>query len=141
MKHLAPLGAVYQAGTLSGNPVAVACGLATLKLIRAPGFYERLGAATQAVVDGLAGAARGAASLLRDHVGGMFGIYFAESVPASYAQVMARQGPLHRFFHAMLDRGVYLAPSAFEPASCRRRTTARDRRDRGGGATGVRSRR
>jgi glutamate-1-semialdehyde 2,1-aminomutase len=116
MKHLAPLGAVYQAGTLSGNPVAVACGLATLKLIQAPGFYERLGAQTQALVDGLAGAARDAdASFCADRVGGMFGIYFAGSVPASYAQIMATdKSRFNAFFHAMLERGVYLAPSAFE---------------------------
>jgi glutamate-1-semialdehyde 2,1-aminomutase len=116
MKHLAPLGAVYQAGTLSGNPVAVACGMATLKLIQAPGFYERLGASTQALVDGLSGAAREVgATFCADRVGAMFGIYFAGSVPASYAQVMATDKErFNRFFHAMLDRGVYLAPSAFE---------------------------
>ena len=116
MKHLAPLGAVYQAGTLSGNPVAVACGLATLKLIQAPGFYEQLGAATQALVDGLTGAAREAGvTFCADRVGAMFGIYFAKSAPASYSQVMATdKDRFNRFFHAMLDRGVYLAPSAFE---------------------------
>ena len=116
MKHLAPLGAVYQAGTLSGNPVAVACGLATLKLIQAPGFYERLGAGTQALVDGLSGAAREAGvTFCADRVGGMFGIYFAGAVPASYARIMATdKDRFNRFFHAMLDRGVYLAPSAFE---------------------------
>jgi glutamate-1-semialdehyde 2,1-aminomutase len=116
MRHLAPLGAVYQAGTLSGNPVAVACGLATLRLIQAPGFYERLGESTQALVDGLAGAARDAgATFCADRVGGMFGIYFAGSVPASYAQIMATdKDRFNRFFHAMLDRGVYLAPSAYE---------------------------
>jgi glutamate-1-semialdehyde 2,1-aminomutase len=116
MKHLAPLGAVYQAGTLSGNPVAVACGMATLKLIQAPGFYERLGATTQSLVDGLTGAAREAGvTFCADRVGGMFGIYFAESVPASYAQVTATdKDRFNAFFHAMLDRGVYLAPSAFE---------------------------
>jgi glutamate-1-semialdehyde 2,1-aminomutase len=116
MKHLAPLGAVYQAGTLSGNPVAVACGMATLKLIQAPGFYERLGASTQALVDGLAGAARETGvTFCADRVGGMFGLYFAQSIPASYAQVMATdKDRFNKFFHAMLDRGVYLAPSAFE---------------------------
>ena len=116
MKHLAPLGAVYQAGTLSGNPVAVACGLATLELIQAPGFYERLGAATQALVDGLSGAAREAGvTFCADRVGAMFGIYFAGAVPASYGQIMATdKDRFNRFFHAMLDRGVYLAPSAFE---------------------------
>ncbi len=116
MKHLAPLGPVYQAGTLSGNPVAVACGLATLKLIQAPGFYERLGVQTAKLVDGLAGAARAAGvEFSADAVGGMFGIYFAKRVPASYAQVMAcDKERFNRFFHAMLARGVYLAPSAFE---------------------------
>jgi glutamate-1-semialdehyde 2,1-aminomutase len=119
MKHLAPLGPVYQAGTLSGNPVAVACGLATLRLVQQPGFYERLGQQTRKLVDGLQAAARGVASrglaFSADHVGGMFGLYFSPSVPATYAQVM--QGDKARFnvfFHAMLDRGVYLAPSAFE---------------------------
>jgi glutamate-1-semialdehyde 2,1-aminomutase len=116
MKHLAPLGAVYQAGTLSGNPVAVACGMATLKLIQAPGFYEQLGANTQALVDGLGAAAREAGvTFCADRVGAMFGIYFAPAVPASYAQIMATdKDRFNRFFHAMLDRGVYLAPSAYE---------------------------
>jgi glutamate-1-semialdehyde 2,1-aminomutase len=116
MKHLAPLGAVYQAGTLSGNPVAVACGLATLKLIQAPGFYERLGAATQSLVDGLSAAAREAGErFCADRVGAMFGLYFAERVPASYAQIMATdKNRFNAFFHAMLERGVYLAPSAYE---------------------------
>jgi len=101
---------------LSGNPVAVACGMATLKLIQAPGFYEALGAATQALVDGLAGAARAAgATFCADRVGGMFGLYFAAAVPASYSQVMATdKNRFNAFFHAMLERGVYLAPSAFE---------------------------
>jgi len=118
MKHLAPLGAVYQAGTLSGNPVAVACGMATLKLIQQPGFYERLGGRTAALVDGLKRAAREAAPGIPfsgDSVGGMFGIYFSPAAPGSYAQVMqADKERFNRFFHAMLDRGVYLAPSAFE---------------------------
>jgi glutamate-1-semialdehyde 2,1-aminomutase len=118
MKHLAPLGAVYQAGTLSGNPVAVACGLATLREIQRPGFYETLGRATQRLVEGLVGAARSAAPSLAfsgDSVGGMFGVYFASAVPSSYAQVMASDRErFNRFFHAMLDQGVYLAPSAFE---------------------------
>ncbi|GMV59401.1 MAG: glutamate-1-semialdehyde 2,1-aminomutase [Betaproteobacteria bacterium] len=116
MKHLAPLGPVYQAGTLSGNPVAVACGLATLKLIQAPGFYDRLAARTTKLVDGLAGAACAAGvDFSADAVGGMFGLYFSKGVPASYAQVMAcDKERFNRFFHAMLARGVYLAPSAFE---------------------------
>jgi glutamate-1-semialdehyde 2,1-aminomutase len=116
MRHLAPLGAVYQAGTLSGNPVAVACGMATLKLIQAPGFYQRLGAQTQALVDGLTAAAREAgARFCADRVGGMFGLYFADQVPARYAEVTATdRDRFNAFFHAMLERGVYLAPSAFE---------------------------
>jgi glutamate-1-semialdehyde 2,1-aminomutase len=107
---------VYQAGTLSGNPVAVACGLATLTLIQAPGFYDGLGANTQALVDGLVGAAREhGVRFAGDRVGGMFGIYFADRVPSSYADVMAAdKGMFNAFFHAMLDLGVYLAPSAFE---------------------------
>jgi glutamate-1-semialdehyde 2,1-aminomutase len=118
MRHLAPLGAVYQAGTLSGNPVAVACGLATLREIQRPGFYESLAARTRQLVSGLAAAATAAAPGLAfsgDSVGGMFGVYFAEQPPATYAQVMAAdKDRFNRFFHAMLARGVYLAPSAFE---------------------------
>ena len=116
MKHLAPEGAVYQAGTLSGNPVAVACGLATLRLVQAPGFYERLTEQTAKLMRGLAEAARGAGtSFCADSVGGMFGLYFADAVPGTYAGIMATdKARFNRFFHAMLDRGVYLAPSAFE---------------------------
>jgi glutamate-1-semialdehyde 2,1-aminomutase len=116
MKHLAPLGPVYQAGTLSGNPVAVACGLATLKLIRQPGFYERLGAQTGRLIDGLVAAAQAArVAFCGDRVGGMFGIYFAREVPGTYARVTATdKDRFSTFFHAMLARGVYLAPSAFE---------------------------
>jgi glutamate-1-semialdehyde 2,1-aminomutase len=116
MKHLAPLGGVYQAGTLSGNPVAVSCGMATLKLIQAPGFYERLTAQTGKLIDGLVASAQmHGLPFCGDFVGGMFGIYFAPSVPQSYAQIMATDKErFNRFFHAMLDRGVYLAPSAYE---------------------------
>ena len=116
MKHLAPEGAVYQAGTLSGNPVAVACGLATLRLVQAPGFYERLTEQTAKLMRGLAEAARGAGvRFCADSVGGMFGLYFADAVPGTYAGIMATdKARFNRFFHAMLDRGVYLAPSAFE---------------------------
>ena len=116
MKHLAPLGGVYKAGTLSGNPVAVSCGLATLKVIQAPGFYERLSAQTGKLIDGLVAAAQiHDVPFCGDFVGGMFGIYFAPSVPQSYAQIMATDKErFNRFFHAMLDRGVYLAPSAYE---------------------------
>ncbi|HEX7635155.1 MAG TPA: glutamate-1-semialdehyde 2,1-aminomutase, partial [Noviherbaspirillum sp.] len=116
MKHLAPLGPVYQAGTLSGNPVAVAAGMATLKLIQAPGFYESLSAQTAKLVRGLSAAAKAAGiAFCADAVGGMFGLYFAESVPDTYAQVMAcDKDKFNAFFHAMLELGVYLAPSAFE---------------------------
>jgi glutamate-1-semialdehyde 2,1-aminomutase len=116
MEKIAPLGPVYQAGTLSGNPVAVAAGLATLALTEAPGFYERLAARTRALTDGLAGAAkRAGVAFCANAVGGMFGLYFAERVPATYDAVMATdKARFNRFFHAMLDAGVYFAPSAYE---------------------------
>ena len=116
MSHLSPLGAVYQAGTLSGNPVAVAAGLATLRLIEAPGFYERLGTQTLSLATGLAAAA-GAAGIAfcADAVGGMFGFYFAECLPVRLAGVSASNiERFKRFFHAMLERGIYFAPSAYE---------------------------
>ncbi|MDR5819605.1 glutamate-1-semialdehyde 2,1-aminomutase [Caballeronia sp. LZ043] len=116
MAHLAPLGGVYQAGTLSGNPIAVAAGLATLRLIQRPGFYDDLAKQTRKLVDGLTAAAREARiPFCADSIGGMFGLYFSEQVPASFAQI--QQGDTLRFnafFHAMLDAGVYFAPSAFE---------------------------
>ena len=116
MERIAPLGPVYQAGTLSGNPVAVAAGLATLTAIQAPGFYERLSERTRALTDGLAVAAASAGvTFSAQSIGGMFGIYFAAKVPQSYAEVMAcDKDAFNRFFHRMLDAGVYLAPSAFE---------------------------
>jgi glutamate-1-semialdehyde 2,1-aminomutase len=116
MEKIAPLGPVYQAGTLSGNPLSVAAGLATLKKIAAPGFYEALTARTKSLVDGLAGAAKKrGVKFSAQSVGGMFGLYFAATPPASYAEVMAGdKEAFNRFFHAMLDAGVYLAPSAFE---------------------------
>jgi glutamate-1-semialdehyde 2,1-aminomutase len=116
MQHLAPLGGVYQAGTLSGNPVAVACGLATLKLIQRPGFYDALAAQTSKLMDGLVAAAKpSGVPFCADAVGGMFGIYFAPTVPQTYAQIMAMdKNRFNAFFHAMLGRGVYLAPSAYE---------------------------
>jgi len=116
MKHLAPLGGVYQAGTLSGNPVTVAAGMATLKIIQQPDFYTHLTAQTRKLADGLAAAAKAAGvSFAADAIGGMFGLYFDAKVPTSYAEVM--QGDkerFNRFFHKMLDAGVYFAPSAFE---------------------------
>ncbi|MFZ6646384.1 glutamate-1-semialdehyde 2,1-aminomutase [Undibacterium sp. TJN25] len=116
MKHMAPLGGVYQAGTLSGNPVAVAAGLSTLKLIQQPGFYENLSAQTRKLVQGLSAAAAAAGvTFCADSQGGMFGLYFAAEVPGSYAAVMqSDKEKFNRFFHLMLDAGVYLAPSAFE---------------------------
>ena len=116
MRYLAPLGSVYQAGTLSGNPVAVAAGLSTLKLVQAPGFYEALTAQTRRLAMGLAAAASAAGvSFCADAVGGMFGLYFAQRVPASYAEVTACDtARFNVFFHAMLDAGIYFAPSAFE---------------------------
>ena len=116
MECIAPLGPVYQAGTLSGNPVAVAAGLATLRLLRAPGFYAELEARTQALCSGLASAAaRYGVPFSAQAVGGMFGLYFRAACPNSFAEVMqADAAAFTRFFHAMLDAGHYLAPSAFE---------------------------
>jgi glutamate-1-semialdehyde 2,1-aminomutase len=116
MDKLAPLGPVYQAGTLSGNPVAVAAGLKTLEKISAPGFFDALTAQTRRLVDGLTAAAKDAGILAcADSVGGMFGLYFSPKLPTSYAEVMAcDKEAFNRFFHLMLLEGVYLAPSAFE---------------------------
>ena len=116
MQRIAPLGPVYQAGTLSGNPVAVAAGLATLKLVQAPGFYERLSGTTHALADGLARTARKHGVVFSaQSVGGMFGIYFRAQPPAGFIEVMqCDKEAFNRFFHAMLERGVYFAPSAYE---------------------------
>jgi glutamate-1-semialdehyde 2,1-aminomutase len=116
MDALAPVGPVYQAGTLSGNPVAVAAGLATLNAVSQPGFYEALGAKTLALCEGLNIAARDAGkTFCADCQGGMFGLYFAANPPETFAEVMASdREAFNRFFHAMLDKGFYLAPSAFE---------------------------
>ena len=117
MASIAPDGPVYQAGTLSGNPVAMAAGLTTLNLIDAPGFYEKLGERTRQLTDGLAAAAADAGiALCVEHYGGMFGFVFTESGPVrSFAQVAAADVERFKaFFHGMLDEGVYLAPSAFE---------------------------
>ncbi len=116
MSKLAPLGSVYQAGTLSGNPVAVAAGLKTLEIVSRPGFYECLTGQTQKLMSGLQKIAdKAGIPFATDSVGGMFGMYFAKSVPTSYAEVtQTNVETFKRFFHAMLDEGVYLAPSAYE---------------------------
>jgi glutamate-1-semialdehyde 2,1-aminomutase len=117
MEQLAPLGPIYQAGTLSGNPVAMVAGLTTLELISTPGFHQRLGASTDLLVRRFAAAAAAAGiPLATNHVCGMFGFFFtAENTIDSFAKVMTCDvGRFRRFFHAMLDAGIYLAPSAFE---------------------------
>ena len=116
MEQLAPLGPVYQAGTLSGNPVATACGLETLRQIQKPGFFEALSARTRSLVDGLLGAAaRAGVPMAGDCEGGMFGFFFAAKLPQNYADVMATdQQRFNRFFHAMLERGIYFAPALYE---------------------------
>jgi glutamate-1-semialdehyde 2,1-aminomutase len=116
MAHLAPLGNVYQAGTLSGNPVAVAAGLKTLELIAQDGFFERLTATTTRLVAGLANAGRDAGVALSSaSLGGMFGLFFSAAAPSNFADVMkSDRDRFNLFFHAMLKRGIYLAPSAFE---------------------------
>ncbi|MBS1209082.1 MAG: hemL [Proteobacteria bacterium] len=116
MEKIAPLGTVYQAGTLSGSPVAVAAGLATLRLISRPGFYVGLNARTHAFADGMtAAAAKHGVAFSAQAVGAMFGLYFSAQPPQSFAEVMqADVERFKRFFHLMLDAGHYLAPSAFE---------------------------
>ena len=116
MENLAPLGKVYQAGTLSGNPVATACGLATLDVISQPGFYDDLAAKTQRLVAGLQAAAdKVSLPFCTDSQGGMFGFFFLPQLPQNYTQVMKTDGELfNRFYHGMLDRGVYFAPALYE---------------------------
>lgn len=116
MELLAPLGAVYQAGTLSGNPVATACGLATLRELQKPGFYEALSARTQRLVAGLTEAAHGAGlPFCGDSQGGMFGFFFMDQLPQNYATVMTTDGArFNKFYHGMLERGVYFAPALYE---------------------------
>jgi len=116
MEHISPLGPVYQAGTLSGNPIAMTAGLKTLELISAPGFYEQLAERTAQLCDGLDARARVAGiPLSTNRAGAMFGVFFTDGQVTNYAEATAcNQEQFNAFFHGMLDRGVYLAPSAFE---------------------------
>jgi len=116
MEQVAPAGPIYQAGTLSGNPVAMAAGLAMLDLVREPSFHEHLSLKTQALTDGLIAAAHEAGVPFSvNRVGGMFGLFFSAETVTSFAQAMAcDREAFNRFFHAMLERGVYFAPSPFE---------------------------
>jgi len=116
MAHIAPLGGVYQAGTLSGNPVAVAAGLTTLRLLDEPGFYDNLSARSAQLAQGLQERAQAAGiAFSADSVGGMFGLYFRDTVPTTLAEVSESDVAMfNRFFHGMLERGVHFAPSAFE---------------------------
>jgi glutamate-1-semialdehyde 2,1-aminomutase len=128
MEQLAPQGPVYQAGTLSGNPVATACGLATLRELQKPGFYEALGARTQSLVAGLTQAAKQAGvSLCGDSQGGMFGFFLFDQLPQNYSTVMTTDSPaFNKFFHAMLDSGVYFAPALYEAGFVSAAHTAED---------------
>jgi glutamate-1-semialdehyde 2,1-aminomutase len=117
MEHIAPLGPVYQAGTLSGNPISMAAGLATLKLIQAEGFHDKLSATAEKLAKGLKQVADEAGiPMTTSHVGGMFGLFFTDEDQVDYYEQVANsdQERFKKFFHLMLDRGVYLAPSAFE---------------------------
>ncbi|MBW9265553.1 MAG: glutamate-1-semialdehyde 2,1-aminomutase [Candidatus Thiodiazotropha sp. (ex. Lucinisca nassula)] len=117
MQKIAPLGPVYQAGTLSGNPVAMSAGLKTLELISEPGFHDRLSAKVEKLVEGIMQQAKAAGvPLAENHVGGMFGLFFSDNASVNdYAAATAcRQDRFKAFYHAMLERGIYLAPSAFE---------------------------
>jgi glutamate-1-semialdehyde 2,1-aminomutase len=116
MEQLAPLGPVYQAGTLSGNPVATACGLATLKEISQPGFFDALSAKTRSLVEGLSQAARKAGvAFSADCEGGMFGFFLLPELPQNYAKVMTSDSArFNALFHGLLDKGVYIAPALYE---------------------------
>lgn len=116
MEQLAPQGPVYQAGTLSGNPVATACGLATLREIAKPGFYEALGAKTRSLVDGLKAAAKTeGVPFCADSEGGMFGFFLLDELPQDYPSVMKSDSArFNSLFHGLLERGVYIAPALYE---------------------------
>ncbi len=116
MEQLAPMGSVYQAGTLSGNPVATACGLQTLREVQKPGFYQALGERTRSLVAGLSAAAEKAGvPFCGDSEGGMFGFFLLGQLPQNYATVMTTDGSrFNTLFHGLLDRGVYIAPALYE---------------------------
>ena len=116
MEQLAPMGPVYQAGTLSGNPVATACGIATLKAISEPGFFESLGLKTQELTNGLMQSAkRNGIPLSADCQGGMFGFFLLPQLPKNYTEVMkSNSEQFTRFFHGMLSQGIYFAPALYE---------------------------
>ena len=128
MEQLAPLGPVYQAGTLSGNPVATACGLSTLRVLQQPGFYDALGERTRSLVNGLThAAAQAGVPFCGDSEGGMFGFFLLDKLPQNYATVMTTDSPaFNRFFHAMLDKGVYYAPALYEAGFVSAAHTAAD---------------
>ncbi|HHO58675.1 MAG TPA: aminotransferase class III-fold pyridoxal phosphate-dependent enzyme, partial [Thiotrichales bacterium] len=116
MQCIAPLGPVYQAGTLSGNPIAMTAGLKTLELISAPGFYETLAKKVETLTDGILDAAKATGiPMTCNRVGGMFGLFFSEQSVNSFAQAtQCNLDQFRAFFHGMLDAGIYLAPSAYE---------------------------
>jgi glutamate-1-semialdehyde 2,1-aminomutase len=128
MEQLAPLGPVYQAGTLSGNPVATACGLATLAEISKPGFFDALSARTRSLVEGLsAAAAAEGVPFAGDSEGGMFGFFLLPTLPSNYPQVMKTDGSkFNTLFHGLLDRGVYIAPALYEAGFVSGAHTAQD---------------
>jgi len=128
MQQLAPLGPVYQAGTLSGNPVAVAAGLKTLELIQAPNFFKTLGEKTKQLVQGMENVAqKEGVEFCARNVGGMFGLYFRKTPPNSFDEIMqSDRDRFKRFFHLMLDEGIYFGPSAFEAGFV---SAAHDERD------------
>ena len=128
MEQLAPLGPVYQAGTLSGNPVATACGLATLREIAKPGFYDQLAARTRALIDGLAGAAQSeGVAFCADSEGGMFGFFLLPQLPQNYPEVLKTDGArFNQLFHGLLERGVYIAPALYEAGFVSAAHTAQD---------------